>query len=111
MVTPADVAFSASVMDIPDGVHLKDFGPSVYALELEKHGSDIKVISNREIKLKCGTKAYRTDIVWLWNSKFKMTSVVVSAYKGDACVFLAIHPMGDPEIYAPIVESLSFNLS
>jgi hypothetical protein len=65
MKTPGDVNFSASVGDIPNGLKLEDFGPIVYATQLKNVGSNIKVISNKEITLKCGTKAYRTDITWL----------------------------------------------
>ena len=41
---------------------LEDFGPKQYASWMNKFGSNITVISNREITLKDGTKAYRTDI-------------------------------------------------
>ena len=39
----------------------------------------------------------------------KLTTLVVSSYKDNKCVFLATHPMLNAEKFAPIVESLSFN--
>jgi len=71
-------------------------------------GSDIEVIANKKITLKCGASAYRTDIKWVWNNGFQLTSLVVSSYKDNKCVYLATHPMLNPERFASIVESLTF---
>ena len=108
MKTPDGVTFDAAVMDIPEGVNLADFGSTVYAKRLEGFSSNIKVVSNKEITLKCGTKAYRSDIDWMWNDIIPLNTVLVSAYKNGKCVFLATHPMQNPETVAPIVQSLSF---
>ena len=109
MKTPGDVAFYASVGDIPEGMKLEDFGPKFYAQELEKVGSNIKVISNKEITLNCGTKAYRTDITWLWNNTVPMTTFLVSVFKDGKCILLCVHPWKNPEKMEPIVQSLTFN--
>lgn len=108
MKTPVDVEFSASVGDIPEGIKLEDFGPKFYALELKNVGSNIKVISNKEITLKCGTKAYRTDIKWLWNNSRPITTFLVSAYKDDKIIFVCAHPWKYHDKAEPIVQSLSF---
>jgi CubicO group peptidase (beta-lactamase class C family) len=51
------------VMDFfPDKLKLEDFGPKIYAEMMRRVGSDIEVLSNKEMTLKCGTRAYRTDI-------------------------------------------------
>ena len=108
MKTSGDVGFSASVGDIPEGLKLEDFGPKFYAQELESVGSNIKVISNKEITLNCGTKAYRTDITWLWNNALPITTFLVTAYKDDKCIFLCAHPWKYHDKAEPIVQSLSF---
>ena len=108
MKTPGDVSFSASVFDIPEGVKLEDFGPNVYASQLKGVGSNIKVISNKEIRLKCGTKAYRTDITWLWNNFLPITTLMVSAYKDGKIIFVCAHPWKDHYRAEPIVQSLIF---
>ena len=108
MKTPEGVTFDAAVIDIPEGVDLADFGSNVYAKILGSISSDVKVVSNKEITLKCGTKAYRSDIDWMWNDSIPLNTVLVSAYKNGKCVFLATHPMQNPETVAPIVQSLSF---
>jgi len=107
MKTPEDVHFEASVIDIPDKLSLKDFGPKFYAGFLKQFGSDIQVVANKKITLECSTKAYRTDIKWVWKNHFQLTSLVVSAYKDNKCVYLVTHPM-NPEKYVSIVESLKF---
>ena len=77
-------------------------------LELESVGSNIKVISNKEIVLKCGTKAYRTDITWLWNDSEPMTTYLVTVYKGGKCILLGAHPWKYHDKVEPIVQSLTF---
>ena len=108
MKTPDEVHFEASIIDIPDELRLEDFGPKIYAESLHRVGTDIKVLSNKEITLKCGTRAYRTDIKWKWNNYLPLTSLVVSAYRDNKCVYLATHTGPNPESFAPIVESLTF---
>jgi len=108
MKTPGEVHFEASVIDIPDNLRLQDFGPKLYAGYLQRIGSDIEVIANQKITLKCGASAYRTDIKWVWNNGFQLTSLVVSSYKDNKCVYLATHPMLNPERFGSIVESLAF---
>ena len=108
MKTPENVTFDAAVVKIPEGIALADFGTQYYSKGLQNVGSNIEVISNKEITLKCGTKAYRTDINWLWNGSFPLNTVLVSAYKDGYCVYTATHPMQNPENVAPIVQSLSF---
>ena len=111
MKTPGDVTFYASVGDIPEGRKLEDFGPEAFAKELEKIGSNIKVISNEEITLNCGTRAYRTNLKWLWNRTVPMTTFLVIVFKDGKCISLCVHvhPGKNPEKMEPIVQSLTFN--
>jgi hypothetical protein len=106
MTTPTGATFAASVGDIPEGIGLEDFGKNYYAPALQNFGSNIQVISNNKISLKCGTTAYRTDIEWLWNDSIKITSLVVSAYKDGKFVFVAAHASQNIEEITQIVESL-----
>ena len=110
MKTPDEVHFEASMIDIPEMLKLEDFGPKVYADFIKRTGSEVEVLAHKKINLKCGTPAYRTDIKWLWNGYIPLTSLVVSAYKGNKCVYLATHAGPNPEKFAPIVESLTFEL-
>jgi hypothetical protein len=68
MITSGNILISAYVVEIPQGVKIKDFGLKFYAKNLENYGSNIKIVSNKEIVLKGGTKAYRTDVTWLRNN-------------------------------------------
>ncbi|MBW2633871.1 MAG: serine hydrolase [Deltaproteobacteria bacterium] len=107
MKTPEGVTFNASVVEIPDGMRLADFGTHYYAKLLEDMSSNIKVVSNKEITLKCGTKGYRSDIHWMWQDSWPLQTVLVLAYKNGKCIFVAAHPSQNPEKVAPIVQSLS----
>ncbi len=110
MKIPGGSSFSASVGDIPEGMKLVDFGPKSYAPALEKFGTNVQVISNKKISLKCGTIAYRTDIKWLWNHSIQFSSIIVSTFKGDKCVFIGTRstPWQNQEELASILESLTF---
>ena len=91
-----------------DGMKIEDFGPKFYAEDLKNYGSNIKVISNKEITLKCGTKAYRTDITWSWKNSVRMTDFVVSAYKDGKCIYLFAEAWKYHDKLEPIVQSLTF---
>jgi hypothetical protein len=106
MTTPTGATFAAFVGDIPEGIGLEDFGKNYYAPALQNIVSNLQVISNNKISLKCGTTAYRTDIEWLWNNSIKTTSLVVSAYKDGKFVFVVAHAWQNIEEIAQIVESL-----
>jgi len=108
MKTLDEVHFAASVIDVPPKLELKEFGSKIVAGFLREIGSDIQVIANNKITLKCGTSSYRTDIKWIWNHNFPITSLVVSTYKNNKCIYLAVNPTGNPDQFAPIVESLRF---
>jgi len=106
MLTPSWVIFNASVLDIPKGMTIADVGPKVIAPLLKRTGSDVQVISNKEIMLKDKTKGYRTDIKWRFQGIVSLTTLVVSAFIDGKWVFLATHPWQAPDEVAPIVESL-----
>jgi len=108
MENPAGIVFQASVADVPEGMKIADVGPEAFAVVLENVGSNVKVISNKEIKLKDGTKAYRTVIEWLFQGSFSLTTMVVSAFKDGKWVFLTAHSWQVPNEVASIVESLTF---
>jgi CubicO group peptidase (beta-lactamase class C family) len=109
MKAPEGTHFQAFIIDIPEGMKLADMGPKVHVSTLEKLGTNVNVISNREIRLKDGTKAYRTDIEWLSKDiSLTITRTIVSAFKDGKCVFLAADPWRYPHEVAPVVGSLTF---
>ena len=109
MKTLSDYDFTALVGDIIEGVALEDFGPKTYAQALEEFGTRIRVASNKEVTLQCGTRAYRTDIKWMANDFWPITTLVVSAYKEGKVVCVSAHPWHSPYNAVPIVQSLKFN--
>jgi hypothetical protein len=108
MKTPQGVHFSANVITKPEKLELKDFGPKFYAAILRQVGSDVRIAGNKEIVLKCGTNAYRTDIKWVYQDFYQVNTVAVSSYKNDQCVYLVVHPTAKHEKFARIVKSLTF---
>ena len=110
MKTPAGVLFYAIIIDIPDGVKLEDFGPVFIVEDFLRRGvgTNLKVTFNKEITLKCGTKAYQTNFTWLWDNTVPITTFQVSAYKDGKCIFLCVHPSMNPYKYESIVQSLTF---
>lgn len=115
METPAGGIITASVYKIPrDRKHLflpmklEYFGPKVYASWLKEYGSDITILSNEEIMLKCGTKAYRTDIKMLLNHNAPMTTNLITAYKDGKSIYIAVHQFKHLGIIESIIQSLRF---
>jgi CubicO group peptidase (beta-lactamase class C family) len=108
MKTPYGIHFEASVMAIPEMLKLEDFGPKLYIEYLQGIGSNAEVIANNEITLNCGSRAYRTDIKWTYSDLLQVTSLVVSSFKDNKCIYLVIHAGRNPEKVASVVESLTF---
>jgi hypothetical protein len=108
MGAPGGILFSAHIVDIPAGVKLEDFGPKIYAKELEDFGSNIKVASNKEMTLKCGTRAYQTDIAWLGKGYVPLTTYLISTYKNGKCIYLWAEAWIYHDKLEPIVQSLIF---
>lgn len=88
---------------------LEDFGPQIYAEVHGQVGSNIRVVSNRKIELKCGTPAVKTDFRWLWKDWLPLTTFLVSVYKDDKIIFVCTHSDNNHERHEAIVESLTFN--
>jgi hypothetical protein len=109
MVSPGRVGFDAGVDVIPQYMILSEIGPNHYASILNTFGSNAEVISNKELILKDGTEAYRTEIKWLYgDGALWINTLLVSAFKNDKWVYVAVHPSGNPADVAWIVESLTF---
>jgi len=108
MHPPSGSDFSAAIVDIPEGLKLKNFRPKYYAKWLGAYVSNVKVIANKEITLQCGTKAYRTDMTYLWKGYVPITAFLVSAYKDGKAIFVSAYPWKYHEKYILIVESVTF---
>ena len=102
----------ASVMDLPENMTLADTGPEYYLEWLKNSGtgSNAKIISNKPITLKDGTKAYRTEFEYFsYTGAFKVGSIAVSAFRDKKLVQLDIHAIAGVQSEAAwIVESLTF---
>ena len=108
MRTPRWVGIQASVADIPKAMTLADIRPKVYLPTFKEVESNFNVVSNDEITLKDGTKAYRTKIEWLYrDGKSWAITLLVSAFKDGQWVYLTTHPRGDPAEVAWIAEGLT----
>jgi tetratricopeptide (TPR) repeat protein len=110
MKSPEGFEFAASIDEIPAEISQADIGLKIMGPQIEKHGSKLELISNREITLKDGTQAYRFEIKWLYASGVTWYNTIgVGAFKNNKCVILAAHPVqGHPTDVAWIVESLVF---
>lgn len=108
MRTPEGIFIHAYLSDISQGIKLAEIGPKVYKANLEKYGTNVSVISNKEITLKDGTKAYRTDFEWRWaDTSTLVTTRLVSAFKDGKWIHITTHYLIDPGEADPIVESLT----
>jgi len=108
--TPDGVSFQVAVDSVPEGIDLSKLGPDFYAVNLEKSGAgtEIEVLKNQEIKLKCGTRAYYSEIEWLYRGSRLLTTQLVSVYKDGRWISVSAHPWQFPWESTPIVKSLNF---
>jgi adenylate cyclase len=76
------IDFNVFVEGIPTGVPLEDVGPSVLIPRLEKDvNAEIRLLSNQEIGLTDGTRAFKTKMEWTQRRGTFLTAFLVSAYK------------------------------
>jgi TolB-like protein/Tfp pilus assembly protein PilF len=103
---------SATIKDVPENVTLANCVPKYYVESLKNSGtaSNIKIISNKPITLKDGTRAYRTELEYVYaTGAYKFGTVVVSAFSDKKWVYLDIHATaGEQSEVAWIPESLTF---
>jgi TolB-like protein/Tfp pilus assembly protein PilF len=99
----------AYVEGVPKGIELEDVGPKTLAPDIEKkHNAKIEVLSNEEIELADGTRAYKTTMEWSHRKGFLITTLLVSAFKEHKWVWIAAITIGDPREIEELAESLRF---
>lgn len=110
-MTAEGVLLQAFVSNIaPEGALEREAERYATGLESDGIGSDVKITSNIEIRLKDGTKAYRSEIQWVYNpANLSLRTQVVSAYKDGKAVSVRAHPSENPEHLVRIVKSLRFD--
>jgi len=109
--TVEGLVFQAAVADVPPGWTL-DKAAEFYVKSVVEGGvgSDCEVLSNVEITLQDGTRAYRSEIGWFYIPKrARLRTQLVSASKDGKMVSVTAHPAEDAEAIPPIVESLRFD--
>jgi len=106
MKDPDGVTIQVSVADIPEGVALKDAGEAYSKGLAESQKSEVEIITNEEIELEDGTKAYFTEMEWMYQGSTLITTYVVSVYKDGKWVYAAAHPWADLEPSEEFVKSL-----
>ncbi len=96
-VTPAEA-------DMP----LSRVGGEFYAPRLREVGKQVTILSNRPTKLIDGSEAYETRITWRWQGKAKINSLVLSAFRENKLINVALHHSGELEYLLHIPYSLNF---
>lgn len=103
------IDFNVFVESIPEGIPLEDVGPSVLIPRLEKDvNAEIRLLSNQEIGLTDGTRAFKTKMEWTQRRGTFLTAFLVSAYKENKWVYILAGTLGDPLEIERLAESLTF---
>jgi CubicO group peptidase (beta-lactamase class C family) len=105
MNTYGENEFLASTYEISADTKLANFGREI-AIDLNKIGSEIQVISNKKITLQDGTAAYRTDVSWKFQSSWLTRSLFVTAIKEGKAVIVEYHFTFTPWDEASTTENL-----
>ena len=104
--TPSGLTIQAAVAAVPEGLALKDAG-AAYSVGLGKsQNSEVEVLTNEEIELEDGTKAYYTEIEWMYQGSTLITTMIVSVYKDGKWIYTAAHPWSDLDEASEYVKSL-----
>jgi tetratricopeptide (TPR) repeat protein len=104
------IEFHVFVEAIPKDIKLEDIGLKIAVPRLEKDiNAKIKVVSNEEIELACGTKAYKTKMELDHPSRgFFIQLILLSAFKDNKWIYNVAFTAGDTREIEELVESLRF---
>ncbi|MBW1711169.1 MAG: hypothetical protein JRG97_16105, partial [Deltaproteobacteria bacterium] len=83
-----------------------DAGESYSKGLAESQKSEVEIIANEEIELDDGTKAYFTEMEWMYQGSTLITTFVVSVYKDGKWVYTSAHPWADLDEPMEFVKSL-----
>ncbi len=109
ITTPEGVDIQAIVGPIPDGIALKAWAEKSYKPGLEaSQKTKASMKANKEYELADGTKAYYSEMEWMYQGSTLITTVIVAAYKGGKLVYVAAYPWASPEEPIEVVQSLTF---
>jgi TolB-like protein/class 3 adenylate cyclase len=104
------IEFHVFVEGIPKDVKLEDVGVKIALPRFEKDGNaKIKVVSNEEIALACGTKAYKTKAEWDHSTRGHLIQLILlSAFKDNKWIYNVAFTAGDTREIEELAESLRF---
>jgi hypothetical protein len=89
-------------------VALKDYAEKGTKPALQKLGSDVEILSNKEAKTKDGSPAYRAEIEWMYGGSTLLTTLVFVTEKEGKFIGVSVTTMGD--LAKPDEISKSLNL-
>jgi hypothetical protein len=89
------------------GMALKDYAEKGVKPALQKLGSDVEILSNKEAKTKDGSPAYRAEIEWMYGGSTLLSTVFFVTEKEGKIIFIAIHTMGDLAVPDEIAKSIN----
>lgn len=99
---------TVSVAPAEANMTLSRVGGEYYAPRLRQFGKQVQIISNHPAKLADGSEVYETKIVWRYQGKTKINSLVLSAFKEDKLINVALHHTGELDYLKHIPYSLSY---
>ena len=100
---------SVSVIDIPPGMPLSEFGEKIYIPELNKSGTNFTIESNIQTRLADGTPANEVCFDWLHKSNWPVSTMVLSAYHENRLYYVAAHSLAHSEFMKEYLYSLRFD--
>lgn len=100
--------FEIAVLEVTkEREKLEDHGKN-YLKNLEKVGTDVRILSQKPATLKDGTPAQETTIEWKWQGTTPFLSLVVAVMKDNKIVSFGGHAMGDLTPMREIVQTWEF---
>jgi hypothetical protein len=86
---------------------LKDYAEKGVKPALQKLGSDVEILSNKEAKTKDGSPAYRAEIEWMYGGSTLLTTLAFVAEKEGKLIGVSITTMGDLAKPDEVAKSLN----
>jgi hypothetical protein len=100
--------FQMFVEDKPRDISLNDIGERKFTGEINKFGTDVRLVSSEQNSLRDGTPAKEVMYDWVTKDNWPVKTLIVSTYRNEKLIFSAVTSLAHPESLKEFLYSLEF---
>jgi hypothetical protein len=92
----------------PDNIQLEDIGQEYFYSKIEKYSTSVNLVSSKQTLLNDGTPSVEILFDSVVDEYWPIKTSILSTYRGDKLIFVAITSLAHPEALRDYLYSLRF---